>query len=70
VVLVQEVDKRWSIMLNAGSFVMKDYLAVWVMLLVIKEVVMLRKIFGVDVLKVYVSIQIPHWTSSWHVMSY
>jgi hypothetical protein len=49
---------------------MKDHLAVWVMLLVIKEVGVLSKIFVVDVLKVYVSIQIHHWTSSWHVMSY
>jgi len=30
----------------------------------------LRRISAVDVLKVYVSIQIPHWTSSWRVMSY
>jgi hypothetical protein len=70
VVLVQEEDKRWLIMLNGRSFVMKDYLAVWVMLLVIEEVGVLSKIFVVDVLKVYVSIQIHHWTSSWHVMSY
>jgi hypothetical protein len=70
VVLVQEEDRRWLIMLNGRSFVLKDYLAVWVMLLVIKEVGVLSKIFVVDVLKVYVSIQIHHWTSSWHVMSY
>jgi hypothetical protein len=70
VVLVQEEDRRWLIMLNGRSFVMKDYLAVWVMLLVIEEVGVLSKIFVVDVLKVYVSIQIHHWTSSWHVMSY
>jgi hypothetical protein len=57
-------------MLNGRSSVMKDYLAVWVMLLVIEEVGVLSKIFVVDVLKVYVSIQIHHWTSSWHVMSY
>jgi hypothetical protein len=70
VVLVQEEDKRWLIMLNGRSFVLKDYLAVWVMLLVIKEVGVLSRIFVVDVLKVYVSIQIHHWSSSWHVMSY
>jgi hypothetical protein len=69
-VLVQEVDKRWSITSSGRSFVTKDYLAVWVMLLVKEEAVMLRMIFDVDVLKVYVSIQIPHWTSSLHVMSY
>ena len=48
---------------------MKDYLAVWVMLLVIEEVGVLSKISVVDVLKVYVSIQIHYWTSSWRVMS-
>jgi len=48
---------------------MKDYLAVWVMLLVIEEVGVLSKIFVVDVLKVYVSIQIHYSTSSWRVMS-
>ena len=57
-------------MLNGRSFVMRYYLAVWVMLLVIVKVGVLRRIFVVDVLKVYVSIQIHHWTSSWHVMSY
>jgi len=34
VVLVHEVGKRWLIMLNVRSFVMMDYLAVLVMLLV------------------------------------
>jgi hypothetical protein len=60
VVLVQEEGTRWLIMSNGRSFVMKDYLAVWVMLLVIEEVGVLSRIFVVDVLKVYVSIQIHH----------
>jgi hypothetical protein len=71
VVLVREVGKRLLIMWNANGFAFVMCYRYWVTQMMIRVVVKPRMIFDVDVLKVFVSMQIPHsLSSSLHVMSF